>query len=95
MASRFRPGDRVIYRKSKHSTSPGPRAADVQPAPRGEYYAYNVDKFWTVSEVKPDGTIVVRTRRGKEHLLEPDDRALRKARWWERLLYRDRFPPLE
>ncbi len=95
MAREFEPGDPVIYRKSKHSASPGPRAADVQPAPRGEYYAYKVDKFWTVAEVRPDGMIVVRTRRGKEHLLEAGDRALRKARWWERLLYRDRFPELE
>jgi hypothetical protein len=89
------PGDPVIYRMRKHSTSPGPRAEDVTPAPHGEDYSYHVDKLWTVVAVQPDGRIVARTRRGKEHVLEPDDPSLRKAKWWERLLWRSRFPALD
>ncbi|MDF1551579.1 MAG: hypothetical protein P1P84_00890 [Deferrisomatales bacterium] len=92
MDRRFKPTDAVIYRRTKHSPHPGPRATDVHPAPRGETYTYHVDKFWVVTGVQSDGTILVRTRRGKQYELAADDPALRKARWWERLLYRGRFP---
>jgi hypothetical protein len=95
MTQQFQPGDWVIYRKRKHSSHPGPRAKDVDPAPRGEDYSYHVDKFWTIVAVEPDGKMVARTRRGKEHVLEPDDPSLRKARWWERLLWRSRFLKLD
>jgi len=95
MPQLFKPGDWVVYRMQKHSTRPGPRAEGVQPAPRGEDYSYHVDKFWTVVAVQPDGKVVARTRRGKEHVLEPDDPLLRRANWWERLLWRKRFPRLE
>jgi len=95
MNRQFKPADLVIYRRTKHSPHPGPRATGIQPAPRGETYTYSVDKFWVVTEVGSDGKLLVRTRRGKQYELEPDDPALRKARWWERLLYRGRFPSLE
>jgi hypothetical protein len=95
MPRQFTPGDFVVYRMQKHSVHPGPRAEDVHPAPQGEDYSYHVDKFWIVAAVRPDGKIVARTRRGKEHLLEPDDPLLRKAKWWERLLFRSRFPRLD
>jgi len=90
----FRPGDRVVYRKRKYSSRPGPRAGEIQPAARGEDYTYHVDKFWTVLAVQPDGKIRIRTRRGKERLLEPDDPSLRKASFWEWLLLGYRFPTL-
>lgn len=67
----------------------------MQPAPRGETYTYTVDKFWVVTAVQPDGTILVCTRRGRQNELAADDPALRKARWWERLLYQGRFPEPE
>ena len=95
MRSRYTPGDPVIFRMSKHSTHPGPRARNIKPAAKGEEYTYQVDKFWTVAEVLEDGRLRLVTRRGKEHLVEPDDIHLRPAKWWERLLYRDRFPDLE
>ena len=91
---RFRRGGRVIFRKSKHSTVPGPRAKDIHPSPHGEDYAYYVEKFWTVAETRPGGEIVVQTRRGKRHVLRPDDPALRRATWWERLLFGNQFPTL-
>lgn len=89
------PADWVVYRKQKHSTSPGPRAKEVSAAPRGETYSYVVDKFWVVQEQLEDGRLLLTTRRGKEHTVSPDDPNLRHARWWERWLYRRRFSEAE
>src|SRR5688572_29271998 len=87
----YRPGDWVVYRKHKHSASPGPRAKDVAPEPNGEQYSYCVDKFWVVLAVEGE-RVVLATRRGKNHVVEAGDLNLRPARWWERVLFRDRFP---
>ncbi len=78
----------------KQSTHPGPRARDVDPEPKGEYYRYSVDKFWIICDMLEDGRLVAKTRRGKTHVLEPNDPRLRKARWYERLLNSTRFPML-
>lgn len=86
------PGDFVVYRKTKHSTHPGRRAANIQPSRHGETYSYTVDKYWTVQEVHPDGTLRLVTRRGKQITLSADDPMLHRATWLERLLYRSRFP---
>jgi hypothetical protein len=94
MGIHFKPGDFVIYRKQKHSVHPGPHAKDISPAPNGDYYSYYVDKFWTVMTVHSNRTVVICTRRGKQHTLVADDPALRRAHWWERLLFRSRFPSL-
>ena len=88
----FRNGDPVVYCKEKVSTRPGPRARDVHPAERGDDYSYRVDKFWTVVEIRNDGRLVLRTRRGKLHVLDADDPHLRPASLWERLRFRGRFP---
>lgn len=95
MGSSYRRGDPVIFRMSKHSTHPGPRARNVKPATKGEEYSYQVDKFWTVAEVLEDGRLRLKTRRGKEHIVDAEDAQLRPARWWERWIHRDRFPRLE
>ncbi len=93
MAQRnFLPGDWVIYHKAMFSQHPGPRAREIDPAPLGELYAYAVDKYWTVEEIHNDGTIKVRTRRGKSLVLAANDINLHRATWWERLWYRSRFP---
>lgn len=94
MKKTFRPGDFVIYRKTKHSTQPGPRAANVQPAPRGETYAYTVDKFWLVENVLEDGTVVAVTRRGKKNFVPAGSPMLKRANWLEKLIYRARFTAL-
>jgi hypothetical protein len=86
----FKPGDLVIYVKGKHSSSPGPRAKHVWPAPAGETYTYTVDKLWVVAR-EEDGKLILRTRRGKEHLVAQDDPHLRKPSVWERVRYRGRF----
>ncbi len=83
----------MVYRKLKNSAHPGPHARDVQPAPHGDSYSYAVEKFWRVVAVRPDDTLVVRTRKGKEHTLPANDPNLRRVHWWERLLFRHRFPP--
>lgn len=88
----FQPGDPVVYRATKFSDSPGPRAENITAAEHGENYSYQVDKFWTVEEVLDDGRLRLRTRRGKEHVLAEDDPRLRRANLWERLVYKKRFP---
>ena len=90
-ASRVRVGDWMIYRKTKRSNQPGPRAKGVRSAQRGDDYAYTVDKFWVVAEIIDDERIQLRTRQGKEHVISMGDPQLRRANWWERFLYRDRF----
>lgn len=87
----FHPGDWVIYRKHKSSTIPGPRAENVHAASKGNLYRYTVDKFWVVDSIDADGMLQLRTRRGKRHAVRPDDPSLRKARLWERWIYRNRF----
>lgn len=88
-------GDWVVYQMQKRSVSPGPRATDVHPAGSGDTYSYVVEKYWVVSEVRDDGTLVLQTRRGKTHEVSPDDFRLRKPRWLERWLLSQRFPQIE
>jgi hypothetical protein len=94
MRKTFRPGDLVVYRKTKHSTHPAPRAANIQPAPNGDDYSYTIDKFWIVEHVLDDGTIVAATRRGKRNRLKPDDPMLRHANLLQKFLFRNRFAAL-
>lgn len=82
----------MIYRLKKVSTCPGPHARDIDPAPRGESYAYTVEKQWRVTDVRDDGRLVLVTRRGKVHLVSPQDPNLRRPSLWERWHLRDRFP---
>jgi hypothetical protein len=94
-ANEWEPGDWVVYRKQKRSTAPGRRAEQVFPAPAGDMYSYVVEKYWIVKEVLPDGTMRLRTRRGKEHVVPVDDPRLRRLRWWERLRLAARFQAVE
>ncbi len=91
--NRFEVGDRVIYRREKHSTHPGPRARNIDPAPLGDTYSYEVDKFWTVQQVE-NGSLVLVTRRGKIHRVNMNDPRLRRANWWEKLVFNGRFPSI-
>jgi hypothetical protein len=88
----FKPGDYVIYRKQKFSVHPGPHAKEIRPSPNGDFYSYEVDKFWLVVAVERINEVTVCTRRGKRLTLNSDDPALRRARWLERFVYRHRFP---
>lgn len=87
----FKRGDWIIYRKTKYSAHPGPRALNVAPTPKGDNYVYNVDKFWIVVEALPDETIRAVTRRQKEVTCKISDPNLRRANWFERLWHRQRF----
>ncbi len=84
-------GDWIIYRKTKYSAHPGPRARNVAPTPKGDNYVYNVDKFWVVVEVLPNDMIRAVTRRQKEVTCKLSDPNLRRANLVERLLHRSRF----
>lgn len=92
MMAMYKRGEPVIYRVTKASVKPGPRAQHVAPSPQGELYSYLIDKFWIVAEILDGDRLLLRTRRGKEHVIQQDDPNLRAARWWERMLYRNRFP---
>lgn len=84
-------GEKVICSVSKRSAHPGPRAHHVRPEISGEGYHYQVDKFWTVREVR-QSQLVLLTRRGKLHVVDGNDPSIHRARWWERLIYWGRFP---
>jgi hypothetical protein len=88
-------GDVLVYRKSKHSTRPGPRAKDVQPASKGDDYSYYVEKFWIVTDIHDDGTLRLKTREGKTHEISTNDPNLRAVNFWDRLWFRRRFPHLD
>ncbi|MEZ6087879.1 MAG: hypothetical protein R3C05_07625 [Pirellulaceae bacterium] len=91
----YMPGDWVVYRKSKIGPQPGPRAQQVHPCPKGEYYSYVVDKYWVVADVLDDGRLLLKTRRGKEHIIDPSDPGLRHAGLLHRWIYRDRYTWIE
>jgi hypothetical protein len=87
----FRPGDRVIFSLRRHGARPAVGARDVRPEPNGEAYWYVVDKLWVVTETRGD-YVVVQTDRGRIHILDAADSRLRRAPWWQRLIFRHRFP---
>ncbi|MGV3483086.1 MAG: hypothetical protein ACO1RT_01570 [Planctomycetaceae bacterium] len=87
----WKPGDWVIYRLSKHGVAPGPRAQHVSASRKGESYNYIVDKFWVVESISADGQLNVRTPGGKTRTLSPQDPNLRRARWWHRFQWGERF----
>ncbi|QDU96276.1 hypothetical protein [Lignipirellula cremea] len=88
-------GDWVIYRVTKYSRHPGPRAKKITPTRQGDDYSYLVDKFWIVAEVREGGDLLLRTRRGKTREIAAEDPQLRRARFWERWLFASKFPALE
>lgn len=90
----FHVGDKVVLTLDKFGVNPGPRAKNIDPAPHGELYSYQVDKYWLVMEVRADGNLLVKTRRGKTHLVAANDPRLRKATWLERWFFTKRFPSL-
>ena len=91
----FHYGDWVVFRRTKFTTHPGPRAQAVEATENGDYYSYFIDKFWIVDEVLPDESVKLRTRRGKTHIVGMGDLSLRHATFWERLRYRARFAQLQ
>ncbi len=94
MANRYRIGDKVIYTREKYTTRPGPRAKNIVASPHGESYQYQVDKYWIVSDVRSDQSVVLSTRRGKSHVAQADDPRLRRATWLERIFKATYFPSL-
>lgn len=91
-SQRYQPGDLVVYTISKRSPHPGPRARSVHPAELGEDYSYVVDKFWMVVGVDANKKVQIVTRKGKIRTVSIDDPLLKKANWWQRFRFRNRFP---
>jgi hypothetical protein len=92
MRDGFRQGEPVVYRVSKQTRRPGPRAQSVRPCAHGDDYTYAVEKHWRVVEVRRDGRLIVETRTGKRHVIAATDAQLRRPTWWERITLSDRFP---
>jgi hypothetical protein len=90
----FKAGDLVVYRRMKNTTHPGRRAQEVEAAAHGDTYQYFVEKSWIVERVEGDGNVLLKTRRGKTHVVEPNDPNLRHATLWDRIRYRKRFAEL-
>ena len=88
----YRINESVVYCLTKHSVRPGQRARLVDPAPRGDWYTYCVDKYWLVEDVLSDNELILRTRRGKRRRVRSDDPNLRRPSLWERLVLAKRFP---
>jgi len=93
--SQWNAGDWAVYRKSKRSTSPGPRASNIVATEKGESYTYVVDKFWVVESILSEDQVRVRTARGKTHVLSSDDPNLRRPSILQRLFWRERFREAE
>ena len=91
----FKPGDSIVYRKSKQTRHPGRRAQGIRAMPKGDGYSYFVDKFWVVRAVLESGQLIVETRRGKQHVIDQSDPNLRRPTMMQRIRYRDRFAELE
>jgi hypothetical protein len=94
MSRQLQVGDPVIFTATKRGTHPGPRAKEIYPEPHGDAYIYAIDKYWTVRETNGEQVVLV-TRRGKIHHVDANDPHLHRASWWQRLIYRKRFPKLE
>jgi hypothetical protein len=88
----FQIGDHIICRVTKHASRPSPFAMQVAPSAKGDSYSFVVDKYWIVVGLEPGQSLRVRTRRGKEFQVNLTDPRLRRASWWERICFRNRFP---
>ena len=88
---RMRKGDWVVYRRLKYTTHPGQRAHDVDASPNGDDYSYLVDRFWVVVDVLAEDNLLLRTRRGKTHVVSANDSNLRRMSLLKRIWYRGRF----
>ncbi len=89
--SKYKVGELVVYLTEKYSAHPSHRAQLLQPTPKGEFYSYEIIKYWKVVEIN-DGKVVIVTRRGKTRIVEATDENLRHAYWWERWFFSSRFP---
>ncbi|MCG8586711.1 MAG: hypothetical protein MI757_18570 [Pirellulales bacterium] len=90
----YKQGDPVVYRVQKCTERPGPRAKHIDPAEHGDFYSYVVDKFWIVDRVLDSGKLLLKTRRGKRHVISQSDPNLHRAHWWERIAHHQRFPAM-
>ncbi len=94
MFSGFAPGDPVIYSVTKQSNHPGPRARSISASGTGDVYTYVVDKFWRVKRIMENGDLLLVTRRGKEHQVNPADPLLKRPNLLQRWLLASRFPAI-
>jgi hypothetical protein len=50
-----------------------------------------VKKYWIVDEIRNDGQLVLVTPKGKKRVKTSNDPQLRRASFWDRIRYRQRF----
>jgi hypothetical protein len=87
----YRTGDWVVYGERRFTTCPSRQAHDIDASENGDFYSYTIDKHWVVAEVRTDGKLLLRTKRGTSHVIDASDLKLRHATLWERIRYRNRF----
>jgi hypothetical protein len=92
---KFSRGDCVIFDEVPQTASIESRSGGELDSATGEESAYIVQHYMTVRESSQKGTVVLQTKSGKMHVTLNTNPNLRRARWWERVLYRDRFPQLK
>ncbi|MCA9194055.1 MAG: hypothetical protein KDB03_19925 [Planctomycetales bacterium] len=94
MSRRLRVGEKVVFVRDKYATNPEPNAKNIIASRNGEGYFYHIVKYWRIIEIQ-DESVVVRTRHGRTRQLRANDPRLRRAYWWETLVYASRFPACE
>ncbi len=87
VVANFGLGAPIVYQKQEVTTHPSADARDVRPAARGEFYYYTVLTYLRVTDVLSDGRLVGVARNHRLLEFEPNDSNLRKASFFERLLY--------
>jgi hypothetical protein len=78
---RIKPGDWVIYRRTRRKNRPSAKARDISPTAHGDGYCYVVDKFRKVQSITEDGKVILLTPKGKTHVCDVNSPALVRAGW--------------
>ena len=83
----------VVLLTQRYSPTPSPHAKGLYATPCGDDYSYYLEVYARVVAVLPEGKILVGTKTGEQYTLRNDEPSLRRASWWERLLFKKQFPP--
>ena len=89
---RFSTGEPVVYEEVQQPTNAQIRQSAQLADSDDSGVVYH---FMTVMESREKGTLVLLTQSGKLHVTHNNNPNLRRASWWERLRYPNRFPRIK